>query len=50
MMLPDYTSPLGWYWAWFPLDIMLRIEAKQLKLGFIRPENLVSHSLSPLGA
>ena len=31
--------------AWFPPDMTLRIEAKQFNLGFIRPENLVSHSL-----
>ena len=36
--------------AWFPPDITLRIEAKQLNLGFIRPENLVSHSLRVLYA
>ena len=31
--------------AWFSPGMMLRIEAKQFNLGFIRPENLVSHSL-----
>ncbi len=35
--------------AWFPPDMMLRMEAIQFNC-FIRPENLVSHSLSPLGA
>ena len=34
--------------AWFPPDMTLRIEAKQFSLGFIRPENLVSHSLRVL--
>ena len=34
--------------AWFPQDMMLRIEAKQFSLGFIRPVNLVSHSLRVL--
>ena len=34
--------------AWFPLDMMLRIEAKQFNLAFIRPENLHSHSLRVL--
>ena len=32
--------------AWFPPDMALRIEAKQFNLGFIRPENLVSHRQS----
>ena len=36
--------------AWFPPDMMLGIQAKEFNLGFIRPENLVSHGLSPLGA
>ena len=34
--------------AWFPPDNTLRIEARQFKLGFIRPDNLVSHSLRVL--
>ena len=34
--------------AWFLPDMMLRIEARQLNLGFVRPENLVSHSLGVL--
>lgn len=34
--------------AWFPPDMMLRIEAKQFNLGFIRLEYHVSHSLSVL--
>ena len=33
-----------------PPDVTLVIQAKELNLGFIRPENLVSHGLSPLGA
>ena len=31
--------------ARFPPDVMLGIQAKQFNLGFIRPENLVSHGL-----
>ena len=36
--------------AWFPPDMTLRIEAKQLNLGFITPKNLVSHNLRVLFA
>ena len=36
--------------AWFPPDMALRIEAKQFNICFITPENLVSRSLSVLGA
>uniref|UniRef100_A0A8C7TDS8 Si:ch73-142c19.1 n=1 Tax=Oncorhynchus mykiss TaxID=8022 RepID=A0A8C7TDS8_ONCMY len=31
--------------ARFPLDVMFGIQAKKFNLGFIRPENLVSHGL-----
>jgi len=31
--------------AWFPPDITLCIQAKEFNLCFIRPENLISHSL-----
>ena len=31
--------------ARFPPDVMLGIQAKEFKLGFIRPENLVLHGL-----
>ena len=31
--------------VWFPPDVMLGIQAKEFNLGFIRPENLVSHGL-----
>ena len=31
--------------AWFPPDMMPRIEVKQFNLGLIRPENLAFHSL-----
>ena len=34
--------------ARFPPDVTIKIEAKQFSLGFIRPENLVSHSLRVL--
>ena len=34
----------------FPSDVTLGIQAKEFHLGFIRPENLVSHDLSPLVA
>ena len=34
--------------AWFPPDVMLGIQAKEFNLGFIRPENLVSHGLRVL--
>ena len=34
--------------ARFPPDVMLGIQAKELNLGFIRPENLVSLGLSVL--
>ena len=34
--------------AGFPPDVMLGIQAKEFDLGFIRPENLVSHSLRVL--
>ena len=36
--------------ARFPPDVTLGILAKEVNLDFIRPENLVSHDLSPLGA
>ena len=36
--------------ARFSPDVTLGIQAIKLNLGFIRPENLVSHGLSPLGA
>jgi hypothetical protein len=29
----------------FPPDVMLGIQAKEFNLGFIKPENLVSHGL-----
>ena len=29
----------------FPPDVTLGIQAKEINLGFIRPENLVSHGL-----
>jgi hypothetical protein len=32
--------------AWFPPDVTLGIQAEELNLGFIRPENLVSHGQS----
>ena len=32
--------------ARFPPDVILGIQAKQLNLGFIGPENLVSYGLS----
>ena len=35
--------------ARFPPDVTLAIQAKEFNLGFIRPENLVSHGQS-LGA
>ena len=35
--------------ARFPLDMTLRIQAKEFNLGFIRPENLVSHGLPQAG-
>ena len=31
--------------AWFPPDMTLDIQAKEVNLGFIRPENLVSRGL-----
>ena len=34
--------------ARFPPNVMLGIQAKELNLGFIRPENLVSHGLRVL--
>lgn len=34
--------------AWIPLDIMLGNEARHFSIGFIRPENHVSHSLKVL--
>ena len=34
--------------AWFPPDVTLGIQAKELNLGFIRQENLVSHGLRVL--
>ena len=36
--------------ARFPPDVTLDIQAKEFNLGLIRPENLVSPVLSPLGA
>ena len=36
--------------ARFPPDVTLGIQAKEFNLGFIRPENLVSHGQSPSGA
>lgn len=32
--------------AWFPPDMMLRTEAEQFHLGFIRPENLIFQPLA----
>ena len=29
--------------AWFPPDVTLGIQDKEFNLGFIRPENLISH-------
>jgi hypothetical protein len=34
--------------ARFPPDLMLGIQAKEFNLGFIRPDNLVSHGLRVL--
>ena len=34
--------------AWFTLDVTLGIQDKEFNLGFIRPENLVSHGLRVL--
>jgi hypothetical protein len=34
----------------FPPDVTIGIQAKECNLGFITPENLVSHGQSPLGA
>ena len=34
--------------AWFPPGVMFGIQAKEFNLGFIRPENLVSHNLRVL--
>ena len=31
-------------------DVTLGIQAKEFNLGFIRPDNLLSHDQSPLGA
>jgi hypothetical protein len=36
--------------AWFSPDVMLGIQAKEFNIGFVRPEKLVSHGLSPFGA
>jgi hypothetical protein len=36
--------------AWFPTDVTIGIQAEEFNLGFVRPENLVSHGQSPLGA
>ena len=36
--------------ARFPLDVTLGIQDKEFNLGSVRPENLVSHGQSPLGA
>jgi hypothetical protein len=34
--------------AKFPPEVTLGIQAKEINLGFIRPENLVSHGLRVL--
>ena len=34
--------------AKFPPDVTLGIQAKEFNLGFIRPQNLVSHGLRVL--
>jgi hypothetical protein len=34
--------------AWFPPEVRLGIQAKEFHLGFIGPENLVSHGLRVL--
>ena len=34
--------------AWLPPDVALNIQAKELNLGFSRPENIVSHGLTVL--
>ena len=36
--------------ARFSPDEALGIQAKEFNLGFIKPDNLVSHGQSPLGA
>ena len=36
--------------ARFSLDVTLGIQAEECNLVFIRPENLVSHGQSPIGA
>ena len=36
--------------AWFPPDVMIGIEAKELNLGLIRPENLDGIRLGKLQA
>jgi hypothetical protein len=46
MMLPPPCFTLGM--VSFPPDVMPRIQAKKFNLGFIRPENLVSHGLRAL--
>ena len=52
MMLPPpcFTDCIGQVMssAWFSPHIPLRINAKKLNLGLIRPENLISHSLGVL--
>ena len=35
--------------AKFPPEVTRAIQAKEFTLGFIRPEKIVSHGLSPLG-
>ena len=35
--------------ASFPPDMTLGNQVKEFNLGFVRPENLVSHGQSPLG-
>jgi len=34
--------------AWFPSDTTFAIQAKEFNLGFIRPDNFVSHGLRVL--
>ena len=48
-MLPDAATMLHRrHGARFPPDVTLGIQAKKFHLGFIRPENLVSHGLRVL--
>ena len=49
MMLPPPYFIIGQLLGWFPPDMMLRTEAKQFNLGFIR-ESCFHKSKSPLGA